>query len=154
MASEHPNIAGHAKRLGQNTKVRFAAVGVFNTLFDFSIFNFLILALSLPPVPANIVSTTTAMVVSYVLNKKVVFKHEGAHTARRVVLFFVVTIIGIWVVQNVIMVSVLAVMRGVFDPADGSFMLWFLQNFAKGVGVIGSLIWNYLGYSRVVFKDK
>ncbi|HZM63600.1 MAG TPA: GtrA family protein [Candidatus Saccharimonadales bacterium] len=147
------NVTGHAKRLSQNTKVRFAAVGVFNTLFDFGIFNFLLLVFSVAAVPANIVSATSAMIVSYMLNKKVVFRHEGAHTAQRIVLFFAVTIVGIWVIQNLIMVGALGILKEMFDPAPDSFLLWFLQNFAKGVGVIGSLAWNYFGYSRLVFRS-
>lgn len=130
------------------------AVGAFNTLFDFTIFNILIVVFAVSPVPANIVSATTAMIVSYLLNKKVVFRHEGAHSVRQIVLFFAVTIIGIWVVQNLIMVSVLEILERILEPEAGSFLLWFLQNVAKAVGVLGSLVWNFLGYSRLVFPKK
>ncbi len=154
MQEKTRHIASHARRLSQHTTVRFAAVGIINTLVDFGIFNILIAIFSLGVVPASITSTTIAMIISYLLNKKVVFRQGTPHSVRQVVLFFAVTISGIWIVQTLIMVQALGLLERAFDADTQSFLYWFLQNVAKGIGVVGSLTWNYIGYSRIVFRKQ
>ncbi|HEU5186901.1 MAG TPA: GtrA family protein [Candidatus Saccharimonadales bacterium] len=149
----HRKIAGHAKRLGQNTKVRFVAAGVINTLVDVLTFNFFIIVFSFTVVPASIISTTTAMVVSYILNKRAVFRSQTPHSAKQIALFIVVTATGIWLVQTVIMVSALNLLEQLFKPESQGFLEWFLQNVAKGFGVVAGAVWSYFGYSRIVFRE-
>lgn len=153
MPKIHHKIAGHARRLGGNTKVRFIAAGIANTLVDVVTFNFFILAFSFGVVHASIISTTTAMVVSYILNKKAVFRSQTPHSFKQIVLFVVVTAAGIWLVQTFVMVGALNVLDSWFNPAEHSFLEWFLQNVAKGFGVVAGAVWSYLGYSRIVFRE-
>ena len=153
MPQLHRKIAGHAKRLGGNTKVRFIAAGIANTLVDVLTFNFFIIVFSFGVVPASIISTTTAMAVSYILNKKAVFRSQTPHSLKQIILFIVVTATGIWLVQTLIMVGVLNVLEVWFNPADQSFLQWFLQNVAKGFGIIAGAVWSYIGYSRIVFRE-
>lgn len=153
MPQVHKKIAGHAKRLGQSTKVRFVAAGIVNTLVDVLTFNFFIVVFSFGVVPASIISTTTAMVMSYILNKKAVFRSQTPHSFKQIVLFVAVTAMGIWIVQTFIMVGALQLLDQWFNPADQSFLQWFLQNVAKGFGVVAGAVWSYLGYSRIVFRE-
>lgn len=147
-------IIGHARRLSQHTKVRFVAVGALNTFIDFAIFNLFVAVLSTGIVIASIVSTTVAMAISYLLNHKAVFRSDQSHSIKQIVLFLIVTLSGIWIIQTLIMVQVLGLLERLFDPAGQSFLLWFLQNVAKAFGVVCSAVWNYLGYSRLVFRKK
>jgi putative flippase GtrA len=153
MPQIHHKIAGHAKRLGENTKVRFVAAGIVNTLVDVLTFNFFIIVFSFTVVPASIISTTTAMVVSYILNKKAVFRSKTPHSVKQIVLFLVVTLTGIWLVQTFIMVEVLKLLQNLFNAQDETFLKWFLQNVAKGFGILAAAVWSYIGYSRIVFRE-
>lgn len=144
-------LIGHAKRASQNTKVRFVAVGIINTLVDVGIFNFLVLLFSLSVIAASIVSTTVAMTISYMLNKRAVFRDHMPHSFKQIALFLVVTLAGIWLVQTLIMVEVLRFLEHSFNATDNSFLLWFLKNVAKGFGIIAGAVWSYVGYSRIVF---
>lgn len=154
MNAIHHRVAGHVRRASQNTKVRFVAAGVANTLVDVAIFNFMIVVFSLAAVPASIVSTTVAMGVSYLLNKKAVFRDGVPHSFKQITLFLVVTLTGIWVIQSLIMVGTLNIMENMFHPEEQSFQMWFLQNVAKGFGIVAGAVWSYLGYSRIVFPNK
>ncbi len=149
----HHKIVGHARRLGQNTKARFVAAGIFNTLVDVGVFNFFIIVFGLRVVPASIISTTTAMIVSYIINKKAVFRSQTPHSLKQVILFVAVTLTGIWLIQTIIMVQVLEFLESFFNASEQSFLLWFLQNVAKGIGILVGAVWSYLGYSRLVFPE-
>lgn len=146
--------AHHARRLGEKQKIRFILAGITNTLVDVVGFNIFILLFAAHVVPASIASTTIAMAVSYLLNKKAVFRNKQPHHAKQIFLFLLVTLSGIWVIQTLIMVEVLHVLENTFDPQSQTFLLWFLQNVAKGAGIVFGAVWNYLGYSRLVFREK
>ena len=49
---------------------------------------------------ANTLSTGSAMVFSFFMNKKWTFRNAGQNYLRQVILFFIFTMIGIWVIQN------------------------------------------------------
>ncbi len=153
MSLKHHKLVGHARRMGQNTKVRFVAAGIANTLVDVSGFNLLIVVFSFGVVPASIISTSIAMAVSYVLNKKAVFRSQTPHSVKQIILFVAVTLTGIWLIQTVIMVQALGFLEDMFNASEHSFLLWFLQNVAKGFGILAGAVWGYLGYSRIVFRE-
>lgn len=153
MRPKAQKIAGHARRLTQHTKVRFVLAGIINTLVDVVFFNVLTVFFNTGVVPASITSTTTAMAVSYLLNKKAVFRNGTPHSFKEIALFLAVTLTGIWLIQTVIMVQVLGFLENAFNAESQSFLLWFLQNVAKGAGVVAGAIWSYFGYSRIVFRS-
>ncbi len=133
------------RRLLRHEKVRFAAVGAINTSVDFIVFFSLANVLLVPTIAANIMSTTTALAVSYLLNKKAVFGNTDANNIRQVVLFIVVTLSGLWVLQG----TVITLLAPILEPIvgkGGSLLL------AKLIATLFSLMWNYLWYSRVVFR--
>src|SRR5476651_2193275 len=79
---------------------KFGVVGVVNTFLDFFIFNVCTKFLRLALIPSNTISTTIAMIFSFIANRKVVFK-GGRHSAiRQAIVFFVVTAFGLYVLQN------------------------------------------------------
>lgn len=135
------------RHLLRHEKVRFVAVGAINTLIDFTILFLLADVFSVPIIMANIVSTTTALIVSYLLNKKAVFANTDSNNIRQIVLFAVVTLAGLWVLQG----TVIALLSPVLLPAFGSTGSLLAT---KLIATLFSLSWNYLWYSRVVFRKK
>lgn len=135
-------------QVASSKKIRFALVGVVNTVVDFTVLNTLVTLLGIPLIPSNIASTTAAMLVSFTLNKKTVFRGSDSGGARQVIAFFAVTLIGIWLVQTLVLVAVHTVLVHVTQLPDVVAV-----NAAKIVGICFSLVWNYMWYSRVVFKS-
>ncbi len=127
-------------------KATFAAVGVINTAIDFGIL-FTLKSLGLPTIPSNVISTTAAFCFSFFANRKYTFKTTSGNKKREFILFVVVTLFGLWVVQNVV-IAVLTYLLSVLALPETLNLL-----IAKLFAIIASLTWNYILYSRVVFKQ-
>lgn len=140
---------------------KFGAVGALNTFLDFFIFNFCSKFLQLALIPSNIISTTIAMVFSFVVNRKVVFGKGDSSAVRQAVIFFAVTAFGLYVLQNAVihllavswpgpLLATVKVVRhlgiSVFSDA------FYVNNGAKAVGTVVSLAWNFIMYKKVVFR--
>lgn len=136
---------GSAKLAGSQ-KIRFGVVGVINTIVDFVVLNLLAVLFGVPLFWSNVASTTTAMVTSFTLNRRAVFPGGAGSIRRQVMLFVVVTVIGAWVVQG----GVLAIVHHALQSTGWNDMV--IVTLAKIVGICAGLIWNYLLYSRLVFK--
>ena len=134
-------IAKHAD------KIRFGIIGVLNTTTDFVLLNILAVLFGVPVVVANTISTGICMLMSFFLNKKWTFKSEGGNYVREVVLFFVFTIIGMWVIGNGIIALLVPVM-----PENWPEIV--RVSLPKLIATCVSLIWNYLTYKYFVFKIK
>lgn len=126
-------------------KIRYGAVGSFNTALDFGLL-FILSWLGLPVIAANITSSTTAFIVSFVANKKFTFQTTDTNVKREVMLFIAVTLFGLWVLQSIVILTVKPVIGSVIT--DDNLILLIAKLIATAV----TLIWNYILYSRVVFK--
>lgn len=133
--------------------VIFSLVGIFNTVFDIALYTVLD-EVTHNIVIANIVSTSIALLVSYILNSKYAFKSETDLT--KLISFLAVTAFGLWVVQTV---AIYVINRSLISLIPNS--LWdSLGSLASAAKIIlpkllatgVSLVWNYLWYSRVIFK--
>lgn len=126
-------------------KIRYSIVGLFNTGIDFALL-FTFVALGLNKIPANYLSTGVSMVISFFANKKITFKNNSEKTKRQFVLFVIVTVIGMWVIQPIVIWTV----SHLLDPfiAQQHILLFISKLVATAI----SLVWNYLMYSRLVFK--
>jgi len=100
----------------------------------------------LPVFTANIISTTTAFCFSFIANKKYTFQAHGTNIKREIALFIIITLFGLWVLQNVVIALILFAFSGV--SLDDNIKLFAGKVLATGV----TLVWNYIMYSRVVFK--
>ncbi len=136
------------KQIFSSEKIRFGAVGVVNTAVDFTVLFVLAMLFGLPSVIANIGSTSVALTVSYLLNKRAVFKNTDTRRLRQVMMFLIVTLTGLWLVQGVVIALATEVLRSAGIAAAASLLI------AKIIASGFSLVWNYLWYSRVVFKEK
>lgn len=143
---------------------KFGVVGVINTVIDFAIFNALTgTRLKVPKIPANIFSTTIAMVFSFFANRQEVFlAGRSGDPVAQAVLFFLVTGFGLYVLQTGVLYLLLYrwqwptllvdwVLR-VSSPKQSPAEDLVLRNGAKAAGTIVSLIWNFFMYKYVVFR--
>lgn len=142
---------------------KFGVVGVINTLLDFAIYNILHFQLGLgAPIPANLVSTTVAMLFSFAANKRVVFNQKQGSVVRQAAIFFAVTAFGLYVLQNGVILLLKEVWTGPLELAVRIAQFFGLtaflspdfitENGAKAAGTVFSMTWNYLLYKRVVFN--
>lgn len=133
----------------------FGLIGVFNTVFDMALYVF-IQYLTGSIIIANIVATSAALIGSYLLNSKLTFKTKK-WTVKGFVLFVVVTLFGLWVLQTFIIylltpvVSVVpAFLWRLFGPLEGIVKILA----PKVVATVVTVVWNFLWYNKVIFKDK
>jgi len=126
-------------------KIRFAIVGGANTALDFIIL-FALTFSGMDRIAANYVSTSVALIFSFFANKSFTFKDKTGNSKKQFILFIVITLIGLWVIQPIIIwLSTNALEQYIANEAITLFI-------AKLIATIASLIWNYLLYSRLVFK--
>ncbi len=126
-------------------KLRFAIVGAANTALDFAIL-FILVALGMNAIAANFISTGIAFIFSFFVNKSFTFKHTGGSVVKQFALFIGITIIAIWVIQPIVIFAITQALTPLaWHPAVVLFI-------AKFLATIASLIWNYIFYSRLVFK--
>lgn len=128
-------------------KIRFIIVGGANTALDF-ILLFLFTNLGINKIVANYMSTGAALIFSFFANKEFTFRNKDGNAKKQFALFLVITLIGLWVLQPIII------------WASTSLLLPFIHNetlnlfIAKLIATVASLTWNYFLYSRIVFKAK
>ena len=128
-------------------KIRFGIVGIANTALDFAIL-FILVALGLDKIPANYVSTGISFIFSFFVNKSFTFKSKSGNAKKQFLYFIIITIIGLWVIQPLIITGLSTVLA---NTGWASGVILFV---AKIIATVASLIWNYIFYSRVVFKKE
>lgn len=158
---------------------RFGLVGIMNTVIDFLVLN--ILAVTLLPkslnllnfnlfgieivitglVAAGLISGTLAMINSYIFNMRFTFKKRDIDT-RHSVYFFLITILGLYAIRPVILKLltdtwlwpsqvVYSITSSLHLPFSSNFDQ---RNFALLVAIAIVLVYNYLTYKFIVFKDE
>lgn len=136
-------------------QLKFVIVGVFNTVFDFAVFNILLNS-GAGKIFANTISVSLAMVVSYFLNLRFVFKSQ--HARQKLLIFLAVTAFSLYVIQN-LLIYILATryQQGVQNlvPDVGLFSPEVMvNNLAKVMATGVSMVFNFVMYQRFVFKDR
>ncbi|BCP53933.1 putative membrane protein YngA [Kaistia sp. 32K] len=126
-----PSVPPRAGNL--DTLLRFAAVGVVTTLLDIAVFTGLTAA-GAPPAPANLVSYSCGIVVSYTLNRSWTF--EVGHSPMQALKFGASTLTGLLI--STVLVAALATLM----PAP----------FAKVLSVPVVFCWNYFTARLWVFR--
>ena len=129
------------------TKIRFALVGGFNTLIDFALLIILSTFFGIPKEIANTISTSVAFIFSFSANKKFTFKSNSKNVSSQLIKFTIVTLFGLWVIQNIIIFLLTPLVNELGVNASISLII------TKIIATLASLIWNYFLYSRFVFKD-
>ena len=128
-------------------KLRFAIVGGANTALDFLVL-FIFVNLGIDKIVANYISTSVALVFSFFANKTFAFKNKSSNAKKQFAIFLVVTLTGLWVLQPII-IWISSSMLEQYITNESILLL-----VAKLVATVASLVWNYLLYSRLVFKKE
>lgn len=128
-------------------KLRFAFIGGLNTLIDFGVLFLLVNLLSMSNITSNLIAVSVAFVFSFFANRKFTFKSSSNNLLKQALLFTVVTLFGLWVIQSAIIALINPIFTGF--GVDGNLSLLV----SKLIATVASLTWNYLLYSRLVFKN-
>ena len=128
-------------------KIKFLIVGGANTVLDFALL-FLFVGLGIDKIVANYFSTGISMVFSFFVNKSFTFKDKSEKKKRQFALFLIVTITGLWALQPLIIWGITTLLAPYVTNAEFNLLI------AKIIATIATLIWNYLFYSRIVFKKE
>lgn len=70
------------------------------------------------------------------------------NSRKEFIQFVIVTLFGLWVVQNVVIAALTYLVSSWSVSSSAALFV------AKLCAIAASLIWNYMWYSRVVFKHK
>lgn len=132
-----------SSRSASGKPLRFVIVGVANTALDFALL-FLLTRLGVPLIAANMISTGVALTFSFFLNRSYTFGSSGG-AGTQAVKFVLVTLVGLWILQPIVLVLGMAVLPSLFSQ-DLALL------FAKGAATVVSMVWNYLLYDRFVFR--
>ena len=130
----------------KNSKVvRFGIVGAINTALDFGLL-LLFTHLGLPKIASNTLSTGISFIFSFFANKKYTFRSSSGNIKREIVLFTIVTLFGLWVLQNGVIWLISPLCAALLHNESLALLT------AKLAGTIVSLTWNYLTYDILVFR--
>jgi putative flippase GtrA len=133
----------------------FSAIGVFNTLFDIVLY-FVLFNLTKSILFANIISTSAALLGSYLLNSKLTFKSKKWN-AKSFIGFVVVTLFGLWVLQTAVIYGIAHVitsLRPSYWQHLGSFEHLAKTIIPKLLATVVTFAWNFVWYNKVIFKDR
>lgn len=136
------------KKLKNNQAFWFSVIGGINTSLDFIIL-FVLASFGVRIFIANIFSTGTTFIISFLMNKKITFKsvsNNKKELIREMVLFILVTLFGLWVIQNIVISTTMPIFENLLKNKRISLLL------SKLIATIFSLIWNFILYKKVVFK--
>jgi putative flippase GtrA len=144
--------------LAKSRVFRFALVGVFNTLLNFTILNLAFYQFKLGKVASNFLATGVALAISFFLNRNFVFVHKG-HWVKQLVRFAVVTIIGTILINNLVYIFFVGRLLSIDTYLSSHIHLFgvslspiFVQiNGAAFVATLCTMVWNYNGYKKFVF---
>jgi putative flippase GtrA len=82
------------------------------------------------------------------VNKSFTFKSKSGNAKKQFALFIIITLIGLWILQPLVIEGI----SRLLEPYNLNEQLVLLV--AKLAATVVSLIWNYLLYSRIVFKKE
>ena len=134
------------KKIKNNPQLlRFGIVGGANTALDFGLL-FVFKFIGIPVEIANIMSTGLAFIFSFFANKKYTFKTTNTNVIREMLLFVIITLTGLWGLQTLIITLTHNPLTQLMGNTDVALLI------AKLLATVASLTWNYLFYSKLVFK--
>jgi len=141
---------------------RFLLSGALNTTVNFAVLNIVFYSLHYNKFTSIVVATSCAIAVSFILNRNFVFL-DKTRPAKRLLSFTVISVIGVFLIQNSIYALSLALFHGhdaqvtrtiqhfTNIKLSNSFVEINLSNLVASVTV---MFWNYNGYRVFVFNAK
>lgn len=137
--------------------VKFAIVGVLNTLVDFAVFQTLNLTLGWV-YAAQVLGYTFGVINSYLWNSNWTFREQRTRSLREIMLFLVVNFASLGVSLG--MIWLCREVFGVTNEWVAGWMPRFLAGFIKGdtvsklIATAVAIAVNYLGNRLFVFRNK
>jgi|SRR5438477_8778856 len=126
---------------------KFGAVGLVNTVLDYTVLNLL---LSIGPLKAKVASTVVATTASYVMNRQWTYsRRDRAGVRREYVLFFALNLAGL-----AIQLAVLGVAKyglGFTEHGGGDDRL--ALNLFNALGIAVAMVFRFWAYRTFVFKS-
>lgn len=135
--------------------LRFALVGVTNTLVNFIILNAVFHVFGVNKIAANLIATSCALVYSFLLNRSYVFAHKGRWQSQ-FLRFFAVTAVGTLLLNNAVFALGLHLFAGLSVTVAHAAQLsadTVQINCSALLATMFGMVWNYLGYKILVFRD-
>lgn len=133
---------------------KFCIVGAINTLVDVSIFTALHAGLGWGVLASNIVSTSLALGLSYILNRRYTFPTDKV-SHKRTALYFAVTLTGLWILAPLTIKALMNLDWHIHYTQPFITLLGHEEALQaaipKLISVVVTMAWNYVWYSRVVF---
>lgn len=129
----------------KQTLARFIVVGLINTALDFGIL-LVLTHFGLDKLVANVISSTIAFVFSFFANKKYTFQTTDTNVAREMLLFVIVTLTGLWVLQTFVIWLTTPLAVTILHNTSVALVA------SKLIATVVSMTWNYVLYSKLVFK--
>jgi putative flippase GtrA len=140
---------------------KFIVTGIINTLIDLVFFNIFRRFKKVSTTVASYISTTLAMINSYVLNKYWTFSGFGSGSGVEAAKFLIVTVSGIYIIHNGIVYLltnkilwpgklVVKIVR-IFPFLKFMKDDFIKDNFAKVCAIAITLVYNFLMYKFLVF---
>lgn len=148
----HSTVRQMTLRLPSPQVTMFTSIGVINTLVDFIVY-LTVLHFTNSILIANIMATSVALAVSFVLNSRFTFKIRGLSPSRFMA-FIGVTLFGTWVLQTLVIYGVtplVAAIPAAAFAALGPLSVQAERLLPKLIATVFSLVWNYIWYSKVIF---
>lgn len=147
------------KQLFEHEKIRFGVAGLANTGLDFVLLNTFVFIFGAFPILANAISVSIGISISYFLNHFFVFKSKIPVSFKKYVQFFCITGFSSLALQTLVIVLFTQLFESSFSRSlfilSGISGNTFLElNIAKIAAVLIGMIWNFMLYKYVIFRDK
>ncbi len=127
-------------------QIKFAIVGVVNTLVDFVVFNLLAGMLGFTVLSASLIAYSCGIATSFVFNRNWTFADRLSDTGRALILRFIGTnLLGLSINTVIVTLAVNGLTDGT-DLSDGLVLA-----LAKVLATMGTLAVNYTLMHRWVF---
>lgn len=130
---------------------KFIETGVLNTFIDMGILNGLMWFFGVTSgifiVPFNIFSFSCATGNSYFWNKFWTFERKDKAGVKEFLTFFTITMVGMGINTLIVFLGTTFI-APVFDLSGGAW-----ANLVKIAATFVSMIWNFIGYKFIVFKE-
>jgi putative flippase GtrA len=129
--------------------LRFALVGVLNTLLDAGLFA-LLHSHGLHVTTANFISSSCGILLSLALNSHYTFRVQKIRS-RQVILFVTINLFELWVLQPITILLLLPYLDWLraFSLFTSTFSISFL---ASLLVTAVTFIWNYVLYSKIIYQ--
>jgi putative flippase GtrA len=151
MKSGHSNMSEKYNQLFRQL-LKFGVVGAINTGIDFAVLNVLSALTGIRSgtgiIWLNSAAFTVAVANSYFMNKYWTFAARGAVRAGEASSFLLVSLVGLGINGGIVFWITTYI-----NPLFGfGIALW--ENVAKLIATGVSLVWNFIGYKLLVFRQR